>query len=82
MTNELTNKESKEKLIQYIESIENLENQKKEIQDEIRDRFESAKSEGFDVKAMKAIIKIRKKDKSEVEEEEYLIQLYKDVLGI
>ncbi len=71
-----------EKLNTYIERIERLEIEKKEISSNISEVFSEAKSEGFDVKIMRQIIKIRKMDPSEREEHEYLIEAYKAALGL
>lgn len=81
MNNEI-NKETKERLKQYIEAIEFKESEKNIIQDKIRELFNDAKSEGFDVKAMKAVIKLRKKDQNQIEQEEYLLETYKEALGL
>ena len=82
MLNECTDNESKQKLKNLIEAIEIKIDQKKDIQGEINDLFADAKSLGFDVKAMKVVIKIRAADKSKLEQEQYMVDLYKDTLGI
>lgn len=66
----------------FIERIENLEEQKQEIADEIKEVFAEAKGTGFDTKAMRTIIRIRKKDRAEREEEEAMIDLYMSALGL
>jgi uncharacterized protein (UPF0335 family) len=70
------------KLKQYIERIEKLEDEKKEIVDVMKDVFEDAKANGFDVKTMRAILKMRKMKPHELEEQEALLDTYKQALGI
>ncbi len=80
--NEVTTKEDREQFVRMIEVIENLNDQKREISDHIKDNFALAKSKGFDVKAMKTIIKMRKMEKDKLEQEQYMVDLYKDVVGL
>lgn len=65
-----------------IERIENLTAEKQGIADDIKDVYSEAKSAGFDPKAMKEVIKLRKKEKAEREAEEAMVELYKDALGL
>ncbi|MEM6683062.1 MAG: DUF2312 domain-containing protein [Pseudomonadota bacterium] len=60
----------------FIERVENLEERKKEIADDIREVFAEAKSAGFDPKIMRQVIKIRKMDSNDREEQEYLLDTY------
>ncbi|MEO0412599.1 MAG: DUF2312 domain-containing protein [Pseudomonadota bacterium] len=60
----------------FIERIENLEERKKEIADDIRDVYAEAKSSGFDSKVMRQVIKLRKMDSNDREEQEYLLDTY------
>ena len=64
-------------LCQYIERIERLEHEKSEIATTIREIYAEAKGRGFDTKVMKKVIKSRKMDPSERDEEETLFELYK-----
>ena len=66
----------------FIERIERLEEEKKGIADDIRDVFAEAKGQGFDTKVMRQVIRLRKKDASEREEEEALLDLYMHALGM
>ena len=66
----------------YIERIERLEEEKKAIADDIKEIFAEAKGTGFDVKAMRTIIRLRKMDKADYQEQEYMIDLYKHALGM
>jgi uncharacterized protein (UPF0335 family) len=66
----------------FIERIERLEEEKKTISDDIKEVFAEAKGNGFDVKAMRTIIRLRKKEQAEREEEEAMLDLYKAALGM
>lgn len=66
----------------YIERIEKLEEEKQAIADDIKDVFLEAKGNGFDVKAMKAIIRERKQDKDKLAEHEAIVETYKAALGM
>ncbi len=66
----------------YIERIERLEEEKKALADDIREIFAEAKGTGFDVKAMRSILKLRKMDKADYQEQEYMVDLYKHALGM
>lgn len=65
-----------------VERIERLEEEKKTISDDIKDVYAEAKATGFDTKALRTIIRLRKKDKAEREEEEAMLDLYKAALGM
>lgn len=70
------------KLKQIVENIEHLEEQKKEITDQITAVYSEAKSAGFDVKTIKKVVSLRKKDINAVKEEEDLLEAYKQALGM
>ncbi|MBF0098861.1 MAG: DUF2312 domain-containing protein [Magnetococcales bacterium] len=69
-------------LIQFVDRIERLEEEKAELGQDIRDIYLEAKGNGFDPKIMRQIISLRKKDRREVAEEEALLLLYKQALGM
>ncbi len=69
-------------LRQFIEQIERLEEEKKAIASDIRDKFAEAKALGFDVKAMRKIIQLRKKSAVERQEEEGVLEVYMHALGM
>ena len=71
-----------EKLKQIIAKIETIEQEKLEASDLLKDVFNEAKSMGFDVKIIKHVIKLRKKDKNALAEEDSLIDLYRGALGV
>ena len=66
-----------DKLRSLIERIERLEEEKKGIADDIREIFAEAKSDGFDVKVMRTILKLRKMDAADRDEQEMLIDTYR-----
>lgn len=66
----------------FIEKIENLEQDKVELMRTIRDVFVEAKSEGFDVTIMRQLLKLRRMKKEELEEQEGLLGIYRQALGI
>jgi len=66
----------------FIERIERLEEEKKTISDDIKEVYAELKGSGFDTKAVRAIIRARKKEAHERQEEEAMIQLYMDALGM
>jgi uncharacterized protein (UPF0335 family) len=66
----------------FIERIERLEEEKKTIADDIKEVYAEAKGTGFDTKAVRTIIRLRKKDQAELLEEEAIIDLYKAALGM
>lgn len=65
-----------------IERIERLEEEKKTIADDIKDVYAEAKGNGFDTKAIRSIIRLRKQDQAEREEAETILDLYKAALGM
>jgi uncharacterized protein (UPF0335 family) len=69
-------------LKQIISKIETIEEERLESADLLKDAFNEAKSMGFDVKIIKHVLKLRKKDKDALAEEDSLIQLYRDAVGI
>ena len=71
-----------EKLKQMINKIETIEQERLESSDLLKETFNEAKSMGFDVKIIKHVLKLRKKDKDALAEEDGLIDLYRGALGI
>lgn len=69
-------------LKRLIENIERLEDEKKEISRQVSDIYKEAKSSGFDAKIMRKIISLRKMDNEDLQEQEYLLQTYKEALGM
>ena len=71
-----------EELRQFIEQIEGLEQEKKEISDQIREVFAESKARGYDTKAMRAILRLRKRTPDDIAEEEAIVEMYKAALGM
>jgi len=66
----------------FIERIERLEEEKKTIADDIKEVYAEAKGTGFDVAAIRQLVRLRKKDQAERQEEEAILDLYKAALGM
>lgn len=73
---------AREQLRAFIERIERLEEEKKSIADDIRDVYAEAKGNGYDVKVMRQIVRLRKQEAHERQEEEAILELYKHALGM
>lgn len=71
-----------DRLRNIVERIERLEEEKKALTSDIKDIMSEAKSGGFDVKVLRAILRIRKQEPAEVEEHETLLDLYRRALGM
>jgi len=71
-----------DRLRSIVERVERLEEERKGLAADIKDVFMEAKSAGFDVKVLRQIIALRKKEPAEVEEQEALIDLYRRALGM
>ncbi|GBR43315.1 DUF2312 domain-containing protein [Gluconobacter roseus] len=71
-----------DRLRSIIERVERLESERKALQSDIKDIFSEAKSAGFDVKVIKQIIRIRKQEPADVEEQETLLDVYRRALGM
>ena len=69
-----------DRLRSLIERIERLEEEKRELQSDIRDIFAEAKSAGFDVKAMRTILKLRKMNAADRDEQETMVETYRKAL--
>ena len=71
-----------DRLRSIIERVERLEEERKALAGDIKDIFAEAKSAGFDVKVIRQIIRIRKQEPAEVEEQETLLDVYRRALGM
>ena len=65
----------------FIERIERLEEEKKALSEDMKEIFAEAKGTGFDVKIMRQVIRIRKMEASDRQEQDALIQMYLDAIG-
>jgi len=73
---------AKDQLKSIIERIERLEEEKKAISDDIRDVYAESKGNGFDVKALRMIVRLRKQDPNERQEQETILETYMHALGM
>lgn len=81
MTDE-TKVPSDERLAEIVETIEALEEEKAQIASDIREKYAEAKIEGFDPKVLRQVIRLRKMEQAERDEQESLIQMYMQALGM
>ena len=73
---------TKDQLRSIVERIERLEEEKKTISDDIRDVYAEAKGNGYDVKALRTIVRLRKQDANERAEQEAILDTYMNALGM
>jgi len=73
---------AKDQLRAFIERVERLEEEKKALSDDVRDVYAEAKGVGYDVKALRAIVRLRKMDADERREQETILDTYKVALGM
>lgn len=71
-----------DRLRSIVDRIERLEEEKKALSDDIKDIFSEAKGAGFDLKALRQIIRMRKWEPAELEQHETLVDLYRRALGM
>ena len=71
---------SKERLRSFVERIEQLEDEKKALLDDIREVYSEAKSNGFDIKVMRQIVRLRKMSEDDRGEMEEVLTIYKHAL--
>jgi len=78
----MSNSVSGEELKAFIERIERLEEEKAALAGDSRDVYSEAKANGFDAKIMRKIVSLRRKDHAERKEEEAIMELYLEALGM
>ena len=71
-----------ERLRSIVERIERLEEERKALASDIKDIYSEAKSAGFDVKVLRQLIRVRKQEPAEVEEQETLLDVYRRAIGM
>jgi uncharacterized protein (UPF0335 family) len=71
-----------DRLKSFIERIERLEEERKTLSDDIKEVYAEAKGTGFDTKIMRQLIRLRKMDKDDLDEQETLLDVYKRALGM
>jgi len=78
---DVLNSTAQDQLKSIIQRIENLEAEKAEIAEQIKEVFAEAKGNGYDVKTLRKVVRIRKQDRAKRQEEEALLDLYLSALG-
>lgn len=73
---------AQDQLRSFVERIERLEEEKKTIADDIKDVYAEAKGNGFDTKVLRKVISLRKQDQNERQEQEAILDLYLQALGM
>ncbi len=73
---------AEDRLRSLVERIERLEEERKSLSSDIKDIYAEAKSAGFDVKVLRQLIRIRREEPADVEEQETLLDLYRRALGM
>jgi uncharacterized protein (UPF0335 family) len=73
---------AKDQLKAFIERIERLEEERKAIVDDVRDVYAEAKGNGFDIKALRTVVRLRKQDTNERKEQEAIVETYLHALGM
>ncbi len=73
---------AKDQLKAFVERVERLEEEKKTIADDIRDVYAEAKGNGFDIKTLRVVVRLRKQDVNERKEQEAILETYLHALGM
>jgi uncharacterized protein (UPF0335 family) len=73
---------AKDQLKAFVERVERLEEEKKAIADDVRDVYAEAKANGYDVKALRTVVRLRKQDVNERKEHEAVLETYMHALGM
>ena len=71
-----------DELRQFVERIERLEQEKKDLADQVKEVMAEAKGRGYDTKVMRKVIALRKRDQNDIAEEEAVLEMYKEALGM
>ncbi|MFO6465356.1 DUF2312 domain-containing protein [uncultured Jannaschia sp.] len=71
-----------DELRQFIERIERLEQEKKDIAEQSKEVYAEAKGRGYDTKVMRKVIALRKREPDDIAEEEAVLDMYKEALGM
>ena len=78
----MSNGPNKDEVLQYISRIEKLEEEKKATSEDIKEVYSELKSNGYDAKIIRKLVSIRRKTKEERQEEETLLELYMNAIGM
>ncbi|WP_421704876.1 DUF2312 domain-containing protein [Aliiroseovarius sp.] len=71
-----------DELRQFIERFERLDAEKKDIAEQQKEVMAEAKSRGYDTKVMRKVVALRKRDRDDIAEEEAILDMYKEALGM
>ncbi|UWQ21141.1 DUF2312 domain-containing protein [Jannaschia sp. W003] len=71
-----------DELKQFIERVERLEQEKTDIAEAIKEVYAEAKGRGYDTKVMRKVISLRKREPDDIAEEEAILDMYKEALGM
>lgn len=71
-----------DELRQFIERFERLDAEKKDLADQQKEVMAEAKGRGYDTKVLRKVVALRKRDKADLEEEEAVLEMYKEALGM
>lgn len=82
MNDDLNYRVTAGELRQFIERFERLEMEKKDIAEQQKEVMAEAKGRGYDTKVMRKIIALRKRDKNDIAEEDAILEMYKEALGM
>ncbi|THD77215.1 MAG: DUF2312 domain-containing protein [Phenylobacterium sp.] len=78
---DVLNATAQAQLKSIVERIENLETEKAEVVEQIKEVFAEAKGNGYDVKTLRKVVRIRKQDRAKRQEEEAILDLYLSAIG-
>lgn len=81
-TNDPSYRVTSNELRQFVERMEKLEAEKKDIGDVMKEVMAEAKGRGYDTKVIRKIIALRRRDKDDISEEEAVLEMYKEALGM
>lgn len=81
-TSQTTYRVAADELRAFVERFERLDAEKKDIADQQKEVMAEAKSRGYDTKALRSLVALRKKDPAEVSEQEAVLDMYKEALGM
>ena len=82
MNSDATYRVTADELRQFVERFERLEAEKKDIADQQKEVMAEAKSRGYDTKVLRKVVSLRKRDKDDIAEEEAVLEMYKEALGM
>ncbi|AZV77800.1 DUF2312 domain-containing protein [Parasedimentitalea marina] len=69
-------------LRQFVERLERLDTEKKDLADQMKEVMAEAKGRGYDTKVIRKLVALRKRDKDDIAEEEAVLEMYKEALGM